>query len=449
VIPRVSTNRFLDIRARVQVEIEQGLFSVAFAPDFKASGHFFVNYTRGPDGATVVSRFSLGANTNSIDAGSEQVLLVVSQPSPVHNGGQIAFGPDGYLYIGMGDGGPQNDPSNAAQNPTNLLGRMLRIDVSGSTTNYTIPPTNPFVGRDNFAPAIWATGLRNPWRFSFDALTGDLYIADVGEARMEEINFQAANSSGGENYGWSLFEGALPFKTELQAPKGLIFPVATYGRTAGRSVTGGVVIRTSATNRSNGVYIYSDFVTGRVFGLKRLDDTWHHADFGIARNPGGQPLTLISFSVDEMVSVYGVDGTVSGLGSGIFRVRDQLRAHAPTFSMTNGTYQNEQNLVLRTLTADARIHYTVDGSEPDETSRFVLSGETLSIKETTTVRAKAYREDLAPSPISVGNYTFAVRLSVNPGKGPVTNGTQLTIWASISTDRQLAGLYKYFNTLRQ
>src|SRR6185369_16290424 len=157
---------------------------------YKTNGHFYVDYTRRPDGATVISRFSLTANSNLANAGSEQVVLVIPQPYDNHNGGQLAFGPDGYLYIGMGDGGSQGDPQNRGQDPAILLGKLLRIDVERGVSPYAIPTNNPFVGNTNYAPEIWALGLRNPWRFSFDRTTGDLYIGDVGQDRYEEIDFQ-------------------------------------------------------------------------------------------------------------------------------------------------------------------------------------------------------------------------------------------------------------------
>src|SRR6266545_5719830 len=167
----------LDIRSRVKTFGEQGLLSMAFPPGGNQKDHFYVNYTRVPDGATVVSCFRINADPNQADPGSEQVILVIPQSSGGHNGGQIAFGPDGYLYIGMGDGAWD---AQVAQNPLSLLGKMLRIDVASVTNGYAVPPSNPFVSNTNYLHEIWATGLRNPWRFSFDRTAGDLFIADVG-----------------------------------------------------------------------------------------------------------------------------------------------------------------------------------------------------------------------------------------------------------------------------
>ncbi len=213
---------FLDIRDRVNaIGSEQGLLSVAFPPNYASKGYFYVNYTDS-EGDTVVARYRLiSADTpDQADPASEQVLLRITQPYGNHNGGQIAFGPDGFLYIGMGDGGAAGDPQNYAQRPGELLGSMLRIDVETNPdeATYLVPPDNPFVDDPDYAPETWATGVRNPWRFSFDTATGDMYMADVGQNELEEINVQPASSSGGENYGWRCFEGTAEF--DFSAPPG-------------------------------------------------------------------------------------------------------------------------------------------------------------------------------------------------------------------------------------
>jgi glucose/arabinose dehydrogenase len=228
---------FLDIVDRVLSEgNEQGLLSVAFEPDYAATGgaavgsaatgRFYVNYTRQPDGATVIERYTVTANDpNVADEQSATEILVIDQPEPNHNGGLIKFGPDGYLYIGMGDGGGAGDQHGSignGQNPSALLGKMLRLDVMNQAT-YTVPPSNPF-GNE-----IWALGLRNPWRFSFDRATGDLYIADVGQNQYEEVNFQPAASVGGENYGWRIMEGLHCFSPQSNCDRsGLVLPIAEY-----------------------------------------------------------------------------------------------------------------------------------------------------------------------------------------------------------------------------
>ncbi len=273
---------FLDIRLQVgSSSSEQGLLSVAFPPQYAAKGYFYLNYTN-TSGNTVISRFRLTADPDVADPASEQVVLTVQQPYPNHNGGQLAFGPrDGYLYIGMGDGGSAGDPENRAQNPTELLGKILRIDVeTGSPATYTIPPSNPFLNTPGFLGEIWALGLRNPWRFSFDA-GGNLYIGDVGQGAREEIDFQPAASGGGENYGWRILEGTQCFNptSGCVPPDRYYPPVAEYDHTLGCSVTGGYA--------DLGTYFYSDFCSGRIWGLRQVGSSWENtlllqAPFGIS-----------------------------------------------------------------------------------------------------------------------------------------------------------------------
>ena len=193
-------NAFLEITARVRNNAsEQGLLGLAFPPDYSETGHFYVNYTRETDGATRVSRFSVKPNNpNEADPNSEEILLTINQPYNNHNGGCLKFGPDGYLYIGMGDGGAGGDPQNYGQTKNTLLGKILRIDVSkiGPSLPYAIPPDNPFVNDPAYRPEIWSLGWRNPWRFSFDRLTGDMWVGDVGQSTREEISFQPAGKGG-------------------------------------------------------------------------------------------------------------------------------------------------------------------------------------------------------------------------------------------------------------
>ena len=269
---------FLNIDDRVSDnENEQGLLSVAFHPDYQENGRFFVNYTNN-NGDTVVSRFVVTADPNSADPASEVILLTIEQPYGNHNGGQIAFGPDGYLYIGMGDGGSQEDPQNHGQNANTLLGALLRIDVDvadDANPAYAIPADNPFVNDENGRNEIWATGLRNPWRFSFDRLTGDLFMADVGQDNLEELNFQPANSAGGENYGWNVLEGSSCLFGSGCDSTGMVLPIFEYDRSGGCSVTGGHIYRGSAYPELTGNYFLADFCTGylwRVFAEE--DGSW-------------------------------------------------------------------------------------------------------------------------------------------------------------------------------
>ncbi len=264
---------FLDLSSKVSSCAggcgERGLLGLAFHPDYAANGRFFVHYTN-QAGHSQVARYQVSADPNVANARSGRTILRVSQPFANHNGGQLQFGPDGYLYIGLGDGGSAGDPGNRAQNPRNLLGKILRLDVNGRA-RYAIPPDNPFVGIRGARREIWALGLRNPWRFSFDRLTGDLYIADVGQSNREEVNFQPAGSPGGENYGWRRMEGSRCFNPAADCDDGSLSPpIAEYDHTLGCSVTGGYVYRGSAVPNLAGSYLYGDFCTGVVWGA-RLD----------------------------------------------------------------------------------------------------------------------------------------------------------------------------------
>ena len=258
---------FLDITDRVRSSgNEQGLLGLAFHPQYVQNGYFFVNYTDN-NGDDVIARFNVSSDPNLADPTSETILISVSDPFPNHNGGVLTFGPDGYLYAGLGDGGSQGDPFGNAQKTDNLLGKVLRLDVD-SAEPYAVPADNPF-GNE-----IWAYGLRNPWRISFDRLTGDLYIGDVGQNAWEEIDFLEAGSPGGANFGWNYREGAHDYKGN--APAGLIDPVAEYSHAEGGcSVTGGYVYR-GAMPEWNGIYLYGDYCTGLIWGLIRSGNSWQN-----------------------------------------------------------------------------------------------------------------------------------------------------------------------------
>ncbi len=268
---RLRPEPFLDIRDRVTSGGEKGLLGLAFHPRYRDNGYFYVNYTTRRGGGrlvTHVSRF-VRRDARRADPGSELVLLEIDQPYDNHNGGQIAFGPDGYLYIGMGDGGSANDPHGHGQNLATLLGALLRIDVDrvSSGRRYGIPPDNPFVGRPDARPEIYAYGLRNPWRFSFDAATGRLYLADVGQDAVEEIDVIEK----GGNYGWNVMEGDIctpGVNPHCVPPRGYVPPLHVYRHPAGFSVTGGFVYRGRAIPELCGVYLFADYVTRRVWGLR-------------------------------------------------------------------------------------------------------------------------------------------------------------------------------------
>ena len=262
---------FLDIADRVASGGERGLLGLAFPVDHATKGRFYVYYTD-RQGDTVVSRFVTGPDPNRADPGSETILLTQDQPYSNHNGGQLAFGPDGYLYIGLGDGGGGGDPDGNGQDLGTFLGKLLRIDVSGDT--YTVPSDNPFVDQGGARPEIWAYGLRNPWRFGFDRTTGDLYIADVGQNALEEVNFQPAASAGGENYGWNVMEGDRCYQPRDGCDQtGVVLPVLSYphGGDWGSSISGGYVYRGSAAPALAGRYVFADYVSGRIWTAAAAD----------------------------------------------------------------------------------------------------------------------------------------------------------------------------------
>jgi len=293
---QLQPDPFLDINDRVNDNSnEMGLLGLAFHPNYAQNGYFYVNYT-GRGGDTFISRFQASGNT--ADPKSEVNLLRINQPFANHNGGALAFGPDGYLYAGLGDGGAAGDPLNNAQNPKSLLGKILRMDVDQGDS-YEIPPDNPFYGitNDEARREIWRLGLRNPWRISFDTLTGDLYIGDVGQNEWEEINYLKVNDFSPINFGWPIFEGTHPYKGS--PPEGpTVQPVVEYSHAEGGcSVTGGYVYR-GALPEWNGIYIYGDYCSGYVWGLIQVNGQWQN------RRLFETGLRITSFGQDESGEVF-------------------------------------------------------------------------------------------------------------------------------------------------
>ena len=305
---------FLDISDKVSLSSEQGLLGLAFTPDYSTSGIFYVNYTN-KIGDTVIARFAVSpGDPNQADAASELPILQIDQPAPNHNGGMLAFGPDGYLWIGMGDGGAANDRFGNGQNPQTLLAKMLRINVNSDPDEpYTIPPDNPWVTADwngqDVRSEIWAIGLRNPWRWSFDRQTQDLWIADVGQNMIEEINVVPnAPTAGGLNFGWPIMEGKSCFQTENCDQAGLTLPITDYRHEGNCSVTGGYVYRGAAHEAWNGVYFYGDYCSGRIWALAP-DGSGGWTTTELAQFP----IALSSFGEDEAGELYVTDlsgGTV-------------------------------------------------------------------------------------------------------------------------------------------
>jgi glucose/arabinose dehydrogenase len=301
---------FLDIAAKLSSsDGEEGLLGLAFHPNFSANGYFYVNYTAPGPLRTIIARYSVSAmNPDSADGESEFRILEIQQPFSNHNGGMIAFGPDGFLYIATGDGGSGNDPGNRAQDRTSLLGKILRIDVDDTTlsTRYAIPPDNPFVGIAGLRGEIWAFGLRNPFRFSFDPASGQLWAGDVGQSAREEVDLIEK----GGNYGWRLMEGSIcnpNFSTCDTSGLGLIAPVKDYPRSVGTTVTGGYIYRGQRRPDLTGSYIYGDYGSGRIW-LLRYDNGVVTADSELINTP----YAISSFGTDEPGELYIVSHSFGG-----------------------------------------------------------------------------------------------------------------------------------------
>jgi glucose/arabinose dehydrogenase len=288
---------FLDLAGRISSGGERGLLSMAFHPEFASNGFFYVNYTD-PGGDTRVERYRVSTDPRSADVTSATPILTVDQPFANHNGGLLKFGADGMLYIGMGDGGSGGDPQGHGQSLASLLGKLLRIDIDAGDP-YGIPTDNPFAGSTSARQEIWASGLRNPWRFSFDRATGELYLADVGQNRYEEINV-VAGSTAGVNYGWNVMEGMHCFQATTCTQTGLTLPVLEYEHPDGCSVTGGYVYRGSVIPGLVGHYLYSDFCAGWLRSFRyangRVNDArdWAIGDIG----------NVMSFGEDDAGEVY-------------------------------------------------------------------------------------------------------------------------------------------------
>jgi glucose/arabinose dehydrogenase len=304
---RLLPEPYLDIRDRVAAGGERGLLGLAFAPSFAEDGRFYVDYTD-RDGNTVVAELrALDPTADRADPGSERVLLRIRQPFANHNGGALAVGPDGLLWIATGDGGSGGDPQGNGQRLDTLLGKLLRIDPRpAGGAPYGIPADNPFAGRSGARGEIWAYGLRNPWRFSFDRGTGDLWVADVGQGSIEEVNRWPAGSPTGPNFGWNTMEGTACYAPAEGCPTdGLVLPVAEYGHDRGCSVTGGYVYRGTGVPGLAGTYLYGDFCSGTISGLAA--ETAGTGSGGAARVLLESGVALASFGEDEAGELYVLD----------------------------------------------------------------------------------------------------------------------------------------------
>jgi glucose/arabinose dehydrogenase len=370
---------FLDITGRVLSGGERGLLSIAFHPRYRDNGFFFVNYTEA-GGATILARYRVLANDpNRADPASERRLLRIAQPFGNHNGGQVAFGPDGYLYVGMGDGGSGGDPLCTAQDDGSLLGKMLRLDVDQSVDAppyHGIPPSNPFVGPGAPRDEIWAKGLRNPWRFSFDRGTGDLFLGDVGQNTREEVSFQPAASTGGENYGWKVLEGTnclgstagCGFPVPGCSSPAYTPPILTYDHVGGDcSVTGGYVYRGARSPELRGVYFYGDYCSGAIRAARRSGGSW------TAQTVASAGFGLTSFGEDVRGELYVLAGdTLSRLAAPLPTVcvpaDDTLCLGGGRFQV-RASYRTEQGLAgpgtAQLLTPDAGYFTFFSAANPE------------------------------------------------------------------------------------
>jgi uncharacterized repeat protein (TIGR01451 family) len=348
----VLTTPFLDVTNKVDYGGERGLLGLAFHPDYASNGYFYVNYTN-TSGDTVVARYSVSSNPNQANAGSAFTILSVDQPYANHNGGQVLFGPhDGHLYIGMGDGGSGGDPLNSGQDTSTLLGAMLRIDVDGGTP-YAIPPDNPYVGKSG-RDEIWAIGLRNPWRFSFDRSTGDLYIGDVGQNEWEEISYQASSTPGGVNFGWRCREGTHTYTSSPPCNDptwldNLTDPIAEYNHSVGRSVTGGFVYRGILYPDLVGRYFYADFVQGKIWSLYKTGsnpETWSVPELELDTS-----LPIAAFGEDEEGELY-----IADWGGGTIRRLADVNGPSPNLTGSSKSASEPSVDPSETVTYTIALH---------------------------------------------------------------------------------------------
>jgi hypothetical protein len=302
---------FLDIRPKIRSADEQGLLGLAFHPFYSSNRRFYVYYTRVADGAIVIAEYQASAANRDAADTAERILLTIPHPNNTnHNGGMLAFGPDGYLYIGVGDGGSGNDPPNNAQNKEILLGKILRLDVDSRANGleYGIPISNPFFGSIAGRDEVFAYGMRNPWRFSFDRVTSQLWVADVGQNAREEVDTPIVN---GGNYGWRVYEGTACTSIDLSlcTPANYLFPIFDYSHSGGRcSITGGYVYRGTRGSLPTGTYVYADYCTGEIF-------TWSGTEQRLLLDT---PSSISSFGEDDAGEIYVVDlgGSVSRIVNG-------------------------------------------------------------------------------------------------------------------------------------
>ena len=359
-----QTNPFLDIDARVNnAQDEQGLLGLAFSPNFKQDGNFYVQYTTGPGVDSIrISRFHVMAgDSTQADPASEQVLISYKDVYWNHNGGNLMFGPDGYLYASEGDGGSGDDPNGNGQNKNTWFAKVLRIDVSNQA-GYSIPASNPFVGVANTKPEIWAYGLRNPWRCSFDKITGDMWIGDVGQNTYEEIDFQAAGSAGGQNYGWRCREGlhVCPTSNTSGCPSsGFVDPVAEISHGSGScSVTGGYVYRGTQYGKLFGLYLFTDYCDGSFWTIKKTGNTF---DVDTLQNFSNYQYT--TFGQDDLGELYvGYRGSATGTTGRIYKITETTNCNPVAFITYKDTLEGCRPLIISALQGDTLAYQWYNSS---------------------------------------------------------------------------------------
>jgi hypothetical protein len=387
---------FLDIRSKVTAGGEQGLLGLAFHPQYAANGRFFVYYTRAGDGTIVIAEYHVSGNRDVADT-TERVLLTIPHPTNTnHNGGMLAFGPnDGYLYVGVGDGGSANDPPNNAQNLDVLLGKILRIDVDTPGVPYSSPASNPFVGRAG-ADEIFAYGWRNPWRFSFDRSTHQQWVADVGQGAREEVDTPIV---AGGNYGWRIYEGSVCSGNDptLCDPADYLFPIFDYGHSGGRcSITGGYVYRGSQNALPAGTYVFGDYCSGEIFGWDGatqsllLDTTQNIASFGedeqgeiyvvnlggsVSRIASTTPPTCTYSLSPAQASFGGAGGSGSVSVSTVAGCVWTARSDVPWVTLTGATSGNGNGAVAYSVA-------TYAGPAKNRTGTLTIAGQTFTVKQT-------------------------------------------------------------------
>ncbi len=434
---------FLDIHTKVVAGGERGLLGLAFHPQYAANGRFFVYYTRSGDGTLVIAEYKVSANPNVADP-TEAVLLTIPHPTNTnHNGGMLAFGPDGYLYIGVGDGGSGNDPPSNAQNINVLLGKILRIDVNppeGSGVLFILPPTNPFYGSTPGADEIFAFGMRNPWRFSFDRGTGQQWVADVGQGTREEVDTPIVN---GGNYGWRVYEGSVCTNNDpgLCNAANYIFPIFDYTHSGGRcSITGGYVYRGSQGALPAGTYVYGDYCSGEIFAWDGstqsilLDTTMNISSFGedeagelyvvnlggtVSKIVSASPCTLSISPTSQSFGSGGGTGSVTvtaGTGCAWTAVSNASWIHVTSGSSGSG---------------NGSVGYSVDanGSSSPRTGTMTIAGQTFTVNQS---GAPPCTYSISPTRATLPRAGGSKMVTVTAGSGCAWTAVSNAPWITIT-----------------